>query len=126
MFYVIQWTWGLFENLIGLVAFVVFVDKPHYKNGKSVATILPYHLGNFSLGMFVFVEENSSAYIMKHELGHCYQNCIFGILKPFLVSIPSVIRYWLFGGKDMTKEQYEKAWFERQATKLGTKFFQID
>lgn len=126
MFYLIQWTWGLIENLWGLVVFLIFIWRPHFKNGKSVATTIPFKLGNFSIGMFVFVEENSSAYIMKHELGHCYQTLYFGILKIFIVNIPSFFRYWFMGGKNMTREQYEKAWFERQATRLGTKYFQID
>ena len=32
--------------------------------------------------------------LIRHEGGHGIQNIIFGVLMPFLVSIPSFIRYW--------------------------------
>ena len=127
MFYVIQWTWGLLENIIGLAVYLFFHKQTHFKVDKAIATLLPIKgKGNFSLGMFIFIEENQRDITIAHEVGHCYQNCYYGIFKPFIVSIPSVIRFWVFKGNVMTWDRYNKVWFEGQATKIGKKLFQIN
>ena len=123
MYYLLQLTWGLLENLIGFMVFFIFIKEPHKCEGKVIQTTLPYSCGSFSLGMFVFLEKYSSSRLVAHEIGHSYQNIIFGPLKPFLVSIPSVIRFWLFGGRHLDWDAYNKAWFEGQATKLGIKHY---
>ena len=43
---------------------------------------------------------------------------MFGPLMPFIVAIPSCIRYWF---RRFTKPttMYDGIWFERQATNLG-------
>ena len=127
MFYIIQWTWGLLENIIGLIVYIRFRKQTHLRVGKTFATYLPkIGVGNFSLGMFIFVEKRASNLSIAHEVGHCYQNNYYGIFKLFVVSIPSVIRFWLFGGRFMTWDKYNEAWFEGQATKIGKKLFQLN
>lgn len=124
MFYIIQWTWGLLENLIGLAVYLALIKRRKYRVGKAFATSLPDTWGgNFSLGMFVFLCDDQIDRIIAHELGHCYQNLIFGVLKPFLVSIPSVFRFYVLKGRYMTIEEYESVWFEGQATRIGLKHF---
>ena len=120
MFYFIQWTWGLLENLVGLIVYLAFIKHERFRYGKAFGTRLPKTWGgNFSLGMFIFVCPDMPDEIYYHELGHCYQNCYFGILKPFLVSIPSVFRFYVLGGRKMTQEKYLSVWFEGQASRIG-------
>ena len=66
-------------------------------------------------------------WLRDHEFGHSIQNCRFGPLMPFLVSIPSSTRYrWrLFRERVLKKPSatpYDSVWFEAQATRLGTEF----
>lgn len=125
MFYAIQWTWGLLENLIGLIVYLALSKHERFRYGKAFGTRIPMSWGgNFSLGMFIFVCPNQPQEIYQHELGHCYQNNIFGILKPFLVSIPSVFRFYVLGGRYMTQEKYLSVWFEGQASELGKKKYE--
>ena len=45
---------------------------------------------------------------------------------PFIVCIPSAIRYWYIGIRDLIGKPYTKSydsiWFEGRATKTGGKF----
>lgn len=81
--------------------------------------------GGLSLGFVMLLSEAANEDTMMHELGHAIQNCKYGFLMPFLVGIPSVIRYWyrklrtLFGLKNKTP--YISIWFEGEATILGHK-----
>lgn len=70
---------------------------------------------------------------MAHECGHGIQNIIFGPLFPFLVAIPSVIRYWyreVIWRKDRERyfqlPKYDDIWFEGQATRWGDKYILTD
>ena len=48
------------------------------------------------MGLMFLRDHNSSvSYINPHEFGHTFQNCLLGPLFPFMVAIPSAIRYWL-------------------------------
>jgi hypothetical protein len=39
-------------------------------------------------------DENAGEHTMAHECGHGLQNCIWGPLFPFVIAIPSAVRYW--------------------------------
>ncbi len=56
---------------------------------------------------------------------------MLGFFMPFIVSIPSAVRYWyreylVRDGKKLSWElpPYDSIWFEGWATALGTKYFQ--
>ena len=74
--------------------------------------------GGVTLGCFIFTCKNPSQSLLEHESGHTLQNIMFGPLMPFIVAIPSCIRYWF---RRFTKPttMYDGIWFERQATNLG-------
>ena len=56
--------------------------------------VSPDYWGGFEMGL-MFVRDQCSYYTLnKHEFGHTFQNCLLGPFMPFLVSIPSAIRYW--------------------------------
>ena len=45
------------------------------------------------MGLMFVRDTTSSEHVNKHELGHSYQNAILGPFMPFMVAIPSAIRY---------------------------------
>lgn len=51
--------------------------------------------GGLELGMFFLTDSRDSVHTKNHEFGHSLQNCLWGPLFPFVVCIPSAIRYWL-------------------------------
>jgi hypothetical protein len=79
--------------------------------------------GGLELGMFFLTCENPSDSLKCHEFGHGIQNCYFGWTMPFVVSIPSAIRYWYRTIRSSlgheNKGNYDDAWFEGQASELG-------
>jgi hypothetical protein len=83
--------------------------------------------GGASLGPVIITGKTFNSHTMKHEHGHAIQNCWFGPFMPFIVCIPSAIRYWyrelryLRNGKT-PPTAYDDAWFEGQATRVGTEF----
>lgn len=83
--------------------------------------------GGLNLGIFTIVCKDASDATKNHEFGHAIQTCVFGPLTPFIVLIPSAIRYWYrnirYNSKGITpKTAYDDFWVEGQATKLGNKF----
>ena len=95
-FWFLSFTWGIIMTALGLlitVALIVIEKQPktfhHYVRieiGKS--------WGGFNMGPFIVTSENPTLYTKQHEAGHGIQNIMFGPLMPFIVSIPSAIRYW--------------------------------
>lgn len=86
--------------------------------------------GGLELGCFFICNKNSNLHIKQHEAGHGIQNIIFGPIMPFLICIPSAIRYWyreiqVRTGKKKYYElpDYDSIWFEGQATRFGEKYY---
>ena len=122
-------TWGVLMTLIGLLAALALLvtgHKPHkfgytfyFKVGKS--------WGGLNLGAIFITDSTPSEHTLCHEHGHGLQNCFFGVLFPFLIGIPSAMRYWY---REIKRKRdpacylppYESIWFEGQATRLGLKF----
>ncbi len=132
LFWLLSWTWGLPMTLVGAVcalALLVTGHKPHrfhyfvyFEVGKD--------WGGFEAGCFFFCNNSASLSIKRHECGHGIQNIIFGPLMPFVVSIPSAIRYWYreivvrTGRKRYSDlKPYDSVWFEGWATSLGNKYY---
>ena len=123
MYYFLQWSWGLLENIVGFIVFLVMIKNKHFKYKKCIATMMSdKYGGSFSLGMFIFVSE-TNVNTMNHEYGHTIQNNMFGILKPFIVSIPSVVRFWWKSLVSHKWDDYYDIWFENHASKIGNKAY---
>ena len=120
LYYVLSFTWGLPMTLIGCIGMLVLICigyKPKkFKHMYYIETKGSW--GGVTLGCFIFTCKNPSQSLLEHESGHTLQNIMFGPLMPFLVAIPSCIRYWF---RQFTKPTtiYDGIWFERQATNLG-------
>jgi len=138
MFIIIYWilslTWGLLMSITGFIAVIIALllkGKPH-RNGCSLIVEIGENWGGLNLGCFALC---GSYYLYnrdwfektrRHEFGHSIQNIIFGPFHPFVVGIPSAIRYWYNRlsekhGKKFPADWYDSIWFEGTATKWGTK-----
>lgn len=99
---IIQWTWGMLQNLLGLVIFLICIRKPHKIFRTAVVTMWnrPDSMG---CGMFVFLSSQkpmgfSDAMVQKfryetllHEYGHTIQSLILGPMFLPVIGIPSFI-----------------------------------
>ena len=131
LFYLISFTWGLPMTLIGCVVSLILLISRHkvYKFGNSWYFKVGDNWGGVNLGIcFICGESDDTHHLKCHESGHGVQNLFMGFLFPFLVAIPSAIRYWYRELKyyrkcKEPKTDYDNIWFEGQATKLGVKYY---
>lgn len=131
LYYILACTWGIIMTIIGLiVTAILFIAKLFGANitFKKYGLIYgikvgPDYWGGCELGLaFVRDQKSADSYIEPHEFGHTFQNCILGPLFPFVVAIPSAIRYWIQYFNDKKGKQnppYDSVWFEDAATKCG-------
>ena len=125
-YYLLNLTWGLFLVIIGwfvALAMLISGHKPIWYNGIIYFETKKENWGGFSIGMVFVVCNNSSSHTLRHEMGHTYQNAILGPFMLFLVSIPSMIRYWIREGMYkkgiQPKTNYDDIWFEGSSSDLG-------
>lgn len=146
-FWVASLTWGCLMTLIGAIialAMLVIGKKPrrfHYFIYFSIGE----YWGGFNCGPFIFIDGDTAkshercvkAYgkgsgwalrMIQHETGHGLQNIMLGVFMPFVIAIPSCIRYWYRElryyrrGKE-PKTEYDAIWFEGWATNLGVEHY---
>lgn len=97
LFYTLSVTWGCIMTTIGaLVSLILLIlgYKPKKWNYCYYFEV-GENWGGIELGMFFVTDKSSSIRIKNHEHGHGIQNCYLGVFMPFVVCIPSAIRYWL-------------------------------
>lgn len=131
IFYILSFTWGLPMTLIGLISALVLICAGYKPKrwGGCIYFNVGKNWGGVELGLFFITDQRDSTHTKNHEFGHAIQNCWFGVLMPFLVCIPSAIRYWYreirYNRKGITPPtKYDDIWFEGQATALGTKYIE--
>lgn len=134
-YWILQVTWGIIMTLIGFFATMfslIFLKGKIHKNGYGFITEVGGNWGGVCLGPFAlcgsYSQPDSSCYDSEwyyhtrcHEFGHSIQNMFLGPFFPFIVAIPSAVRYWL-DMYDKLKSDYEGVWFEHTATVWGTKW----
>lgn len=129
-YYLLNLTWGLPMNIIGgIVALVLLCMgyKPK-RFGTCFYFVIGKHWGGLNLGMFFFTDSYETERTKHHEFGHSIQNAKYGLLFPFIVAIPSAIRYWVIVYKEKKGQpvpEYDGIWFEGQATELGNKYAEL-
>lgn len=119
LYYILNLTWGLPLTLVGAIVALVlmaFGKKPHMY-GPCIHLEVGKAWGGLSLGLFIFTDANAADEIKEHELGHTFQNAIFG---PFMIVLTlfSSARYWmikLFG----VGFRYTSFWLEHDASDIG-------
>lgn len=99
LFYFLQWTWGLPQNLAGLLL-LPFLRGRRYRFHGALVTVyrrlsFTKNRSGFSLGSFIFIPEAWSDYdkehIVVHEYGHTVQSLILGPFYLLVVGLPSCI-----------------------------------
>lgn len=127
IYYFLNFTWGIIMTVIGFLAAAVLTcvgKKATMFNGCLWFTV-GERWGGVSLGLVIITGKETSIATLRHEYGHSIQNAMYGILFPFIVGIPSMMRYWkrkILASKGVALEPYDAIWFEGQATSLGNKF----
>lgn len=112
---------GLWQTLCwlpGIIGLAIFHNYEWYKNEDAGIKVLKVNKGNFiggacfSCGPVIFVTPDCDENIIKHETGHSVQSLIFGPLFHFVVSIPSIILFWIRRLKNKDAKWYHSHWPE--------------
>lgn len=122
---------GIYQILCwvpGIIGLTIFRKAELYKNPDNGVTVIKVNKGYlfggacFSCGPIIFVTPTADVNTLRHETGHSVQSLFLGPLFHILVSIPSVIRFWIRRKKGYSMEWYYSAWPEGGkfgAEKLG-------
>jgi hypothetical protein len=130
-FYILSWTWGFLESFIGILILIPFLVTGKVKRFcNRLYGVFPKSFGSrwgFSLGCVFFTSHDccDQVILKAHETGHGLQNIFWGPLKLFVISIPSMIRFWYINNlyKDgVVLPDYDAIWFEGQATMWGLNY----
>ena len=138
LYYTLQWTIGLPQNLVGLFMWlfqrVVRREKRHGRFRYAAVTGWN-RAGSMGMGMFIFVSRQLSLenfkneipgtyeeHILSHEYGHTVQSAFLGPLYLLVIGLPSIVwcnfkpvaKKWRSG-----KREYESFYPEKWATRLG-------
>ena len=130
LYWIVSLTWGGLMTFIGLIVALVLLATGHkpYKFGYTFYFKVGKSWGGLELGGLFITDSNPSLHTLCHEHGHGLQNLWWGPLFPFVIGIPSAIRYWYREIKYYKKGKqppttYDSIWFEGQASELGEKYF---
>ena len=134
VFYLIQFTWGIVYNLVGLVlaTWMLITGHKPYRCGPYIYFLAPELPGSIDGGVF-YIAGSTSANTNLHEMGHGLQNMVWGPLMVFVIVIPSTVRFWYrewywenrFPITGKALPLYDSIWFEGQATRWGTKVMSV-
>lgn len=127
-FYTLNLTWGILLNLVGFIVALVLLctgAKPK-KHGGCIYFNIGKNWGGVNLGLVFITDSDDDDDTKNHEFGHAIQNAKYGLLMPFIVSIPSATRYWyreiMERNGHPPKTDYYDVWFEAEATELGNEY----
>ena len=132
LYWFLSLTWGAIMTLIGLIATAILLCFGYRlkRNIYGWSIEVGGEFGGVSFGPVCVVSTNPDRDLLNHEFGHSIQNCWFGPLFPFVVAIPSFVRYWYREYLVLVKKKkysqlpdYDAVWFEGGATKLGDFYF---
>lgn len=131
IFYIVSFTWGLLASLIGIIIMIPFLFTGKVRVFcNRLYGVFPKCFGSgwgFEMGCFFFTSNDTEHCwsLLRHEMGHGIQNTLFGPFNLFIITIPSIIRFWIYVIKDKKGKKlkpYDSIWFEGSATKIGTYF----
>lgn len=102
------------------------------KKTETLLLLLLYRgrqlLGRTRARLFFLKDSRESLSLMKHEQGHGLQNIYWGVLMPFVITIPSAIRYWyrraLTARGRIDLVPYSAIWFEADADRRGAELYE--
>ena len=120
LYFLIQWTWGLPQNLAGLFVYIIKMHDGRVGSYRNARTVTWNTDRSMSLGMFIFLGYGAGERILKHEYGHSLQSVILGPAYLFAVGIPSflwcnfepIARKWK-SGRVSYYSRYPESWADR-------------
>ena len=127
-FYILNLTWGILLNIVGGIVALVLIIAGHKpkKSGLVWCFEIGENWGGLELGLVILVDKGGSKHTKIHEFGHAIQNAKYGLAMPFIVCIPSAVRYWIrefqYRSGNPPKTDYDAIWFEKEATELGAQY----
>ncbi len=140
LYWLIQWTWGIPQNIIGLFIFLCFTDRKCQLYHGAIVSNWKRKTMCAGCGMFIFMseitnfdtkkaisEQNSVQRLLIHEYGHTIQSLILGPFFLFVITIPSALWALLPFFKERRLKNdtsYYSAFTERWADALGAHFCQ--
>lgn len=135
LFIILQWTWGIIQNVVGMIMFVVNINKKHYFYKGAIVTIWDAEEYCMGIGMFIFMSEQcpvdnaqnlSQQEVFErtrvHEYGHTIQSIILGPLFLLVIGLPSSLWANIPRFKQYRKQNeisYYAFYTERWANYLG-------
>ncbi len=105
IYFIIQWTWGILQNVLGSIVWLLNCKNKHYWYHGALVTVWKAK-SSVSIGMFIFITEEPFFYdklknnhtmselsqrLLVHEYGHTIQSLILGPLYLIVMGIPSTI-----------------------------------
>lgn len=142
LFWILQLTWGILYNIVGLFVLLALVIAGHKPKrfGQQLYFVIGKSWGGVEFGFVTVVCNTSMGHpstdTLVHEHGHFIQNMFYGPFTIFL-GIASAARYWYrryvqYRNKKYLQnnqpEKYKKLkpynafWYEKQADDLGYKY----
>ena len=102
-YWLVSLTWGGLMTWTGAFIALAMLLSRHApkKLGPNVYFEVGLGWGGMEYGAFFFVARDASERTRLHEAGHGIQNLVLGPLMPFLVCIPSALRYWMRNCKSL-------------------------
>lgn len=95
MYYILQWSWGIIQNVVGFCVFLANIRRRHFRYNGAVVTVWRSRRGSMGLGMFIFLSESAMnerrEFTLMHEYGHTLQSCILGPLFLLVIGAPSLL-----------------------------------
>lgn len=128
LYWLLQLTWGILQNLLGLFLWLILtVLKPCRKRFVYHGAFVSQWRLKFSmgLGLFIFYGHEGApdaAEVLVHEYGHTIQSVILGPLFVLVIGIPSLCWAFLPCFVRMRKKRniyYLDAYCESWANRLG-------
>lgn len=127
LFWLIQWTWGLPQTLIGLIFRLCTLHKTidciQVEHTTAYVIQSKHFNGAVSIGPFITCFNHTDRLIMMHEYGHCIQSLILGPLWLFVVGIPSLI--WA-GCFDKYREKHGISYYSFYTEKWANKLIKLE
>lgn len=138
LFTLAQLTWGLPQTIVGFILYLYWRRRAKARYLYHGAIVTEWTTGGgVSLGLFVFVSEKASRYMLDgrelteaesrtglrvHEYGHCIQSLMLGPLYLIAVGLPSYLWANLSTLRKLRREKglsYYAVYPENWANRLG-------